>query len=251
MKKEYANQIINNYIKRIYAFVKNRVSNEEDAMDLTQDICLKIYNKLCTDEIYSIEAFIFTVARHTLANYYRGNSKMRSNVSIDGENLSEDENIQLVDSKKGLLDTMIDKEEYEKIRMEIAYLSKIQRTIVIMYYYDEKKQNEIAEILGIPLGTVKWHLNMAKGELKKGMEKMRNINDLKFNPIEFGMCSLSGSTGEMGDAINFFRSALSQNIIYAIKNEPLTIEQISDAIGVSPVYVESELEFLEKNSMVI
>ncbi|MFQ9515190.1 MAG: sigma-70 family RNA polymerase sigma factor [Eubacterium sp.] len=245
MKKEYAEQIVNQYINRIYSFVKQRVSNEQDIFDVSQEICLNIYKALCVKTVNSMDGFIWTVARNTLINYYRGKQKSYFNVSI--ENSVEE----LKDGKKTPLDEMIDKENYEKIRREIAYLSKMQRKILIMYYYEERKQSEIAGILGIPLGTVKWHLNVAKSELKKGMEKVRDIKDLKFDPIEFSIVGLSGGTGEMGAAINFFRTALSQNIVYSVCRRPLTIEEIADSLGVSPVYVESELDFLEEYSLVV
>ena len=70
-------------------------------------------------------------------------------------------------------------------RQEIAYLSKLQRRIVIAYYFENHKQADIASELGIPLGTVKWHLFEAKKELKRGMDKMRKASELKFNPVKF------------------------------------------------------------------
>ncbi len=39
---------------------------------------------------------------------------------------------------------------------------------------------------------------------------------------------------------------MSQNIAYVVWKEPKTIRQIADALGVSPVYVESEAEYLEE-----
>lgn len=245
MKREYAEQIVNQYISRIYSFVKQRVANEQDVKDVAQDICLNIYRSLLLKDVTNLEGFIWTVARHTLTNYYRGKQKSYFNLSIENEQMD------FVDGRKSPLEELVDVENYEKIRREIAYLSKIQRKIVIMYYYEERKQFEIAEILGIPLGTVKWHLGVAREELKKGMEKMRDNRDLKFNPIEFSIIGLSGGTGEMGAARNFLRSSLAQNIVYCVRKEYMTIEEISDCMGVSPVFVESELDFLEEYSLVL
>ncbi len=244
MKKEQAEQIVNEYMKPVYAFVMKRVSSEQDAQDLAQDICLKLYRSLCQKEVGEVQAYVWAVARHSLANYYRGKQMSCRNVSL------EEWEFDWENGEKSALDQMILLEDMDRIRREIAYLSKTQRQVVIQYYYEEKKQSEIAECLGIPLGTVKWHLNAAKTELKKGMEKMRDRSNLVFHPIEFGRVGLSGGTGTMGAASNFFRSALSQNIVYSICKEPLTVEEIADAIGVSPVYVESELDFLEEYSLV-
>ncbi len=57
-----------------------------------------------------------------------------------------------------------------------------------------------------------------------------------------GLC---GSVGTMGGIGNFLRSALTQNIVYAVYREAMAVNEIADALGVSPVYVESEAEFLE------
>ncbi|MCL2158411.1 MAG: RNA polymerase sigma factor, partial [Oscillospiraceae bacterium] len=140
-----------------------------------------------------------------------------------------------------------DLEVVERLHSEIAYLSKIRRQIVIMHYFESKRQQEIADILGLPLGTVKWHLSDAKNELKKGLDKMKTTSVLKFNPIEFSGVSTNGSAGSMGGNGVYLRSALAQNILFLTRSEAMTVNDIADALGVSPVYIESEVEFLEQN----
>lgn len=245
MEYNSANEIVNQYLNRIFGFVKKRVANESDVEDITQEISIKLYKALCVKEVSNVEGFVWTVARNTLANFYRDSSRIKMNISI------EENELDIEDKSGNMLEHMIERENYHRIRKEIAYLSKIQRQVLIMYYYEEKKQSEIASVLNIPLGTVKWHLNVAKDELKKGMRKMRNIRDLKFNPIEFSQVGFSGGTGSMGNPNKFVRSALSQNIIYCIKDEYRTVEEIADTLNVSPVYVESEIEFLENYQLVL
>lgn len=72
----------------------------------------------------------------------------------------------------------------------------------------------------------------------------RNYGDLKFNPIRLTRICYNGSTGTKGSNANFFRSALSQNIAYTVRKSYQSINEIAYALGVSPVYVESETEFL-------
>ncbi len=238
-KRQTVENIIIEYIKPVYGFALKRTTNNQDAEDLTQEIIEKLYRSLIIrDDIEFIDRFVWTVAKHTLANYYR--SKTRINIGINIDDICE-----ILPGGSPLpLEEIIAAEDICRLKQEIAYLSKMQRKVIILYYYENKKQSEIAQLLGIPLGTVKWHLNEAKTELKKGMEKMRQDSKLKFNPIKFDIFGMCGSSGTLGKPSNFFRSALSQNITYIIYNESKNIEEISDALGVSPVYVESELEFL-------
>lgn len=245
MDREQAEGIIIEYLKPIYGFALKRCANLQDTEDLSQEIALKAFRAmLVRDDLEKPEKFIWTVAHNVLANYYRDKTKTVIGVPIDelSEVLQSDD-----DTAAGI----IEKESMDRLHREIAYLSKLQRRIVIAYYFENKKQEAIAKELGIPLGTVKWHLFEAKKFFKRGMDNMRQANELKFNPIRFGMCGMSGSPGAKGANSNFFRSALSQNIVYAVWKEDKTINEIADSLGVSPVYVESEAEYLAEYGFLI
>ena len=99
--------------------------------------------------------------------------------------VSIDEVAELIADPDSELDTDDNTETIRRLQTEIAYLSKLQRRIVIAYYFENRKQADIATELGVPLGTVKWHLFEAKKELKRGMDTMRKASELKFNPIKF------------------------------------------------------------------
>lgn len=77
------------------------------------------------------------------------------------------------------------------------------------------------------------------------MDTMRKTSELKFNPVKFHSVGINGSIGTKSPD-EFFRSALSQNICYCVRNTAKTISEIADDLGVSPVYVEGEVEFLEE-----
>ncbi|WP_367925654.1 RNA polymerase sigma factor [uncultured Ruthenibacterium sp.] len=238
MKREQAEKITVEYLKPIYGFALKRCANLQDAEDLTQEIVLKVFRALlCMEEIEALDKFIWTVVHNTLANYYRGKVKTALGVPID--DLAE-----LLPSEDDTASGIIEKENTDRLHREIAYLSKLQRRIVIAYYFENKRQERIASELGIPVGTVKWHLFEAKKDLKKGMNAMRQTGELKFNPIKFELCGTNGSPGTKGANNNFFHSILSQNIVYSVWREAKTVEKIADELGVSPVYVESEAEYL-------
>lgn len=74
---------------------------------------------------------------------------------------------------------------------------------------------------------------------------MRKTSELKFNPIKFNSYGINGSIGTKSTD-EFLRSALSQNICYCVRNNAKSINEIANDLGVSPVYVETEVEFLEK-----
>ena len=246
MTHTQAEQVVTELMKPIFGFAKNRCSSIKDAEDISQEICLKLFRTLLVrDDIAEPEKYAWTIAHNVLANYYRSRSKYGASVPIHGfaDILPTDDDFT----------TDIEKSEtIGKLHWEIAYLSKTQRQVVSMYYFNNMRQQEIADKLSLPLGTVKWHLSSAKTELQKGMDKMRTTaSELKFNPIEFDMIGTNGTAGTMGGNSVYLRSALTQNILYLTRDKAMTINDIADTLGVSPVYVENEVDFLEQNAFMI
>ena len=238
VNRQDVEKIITEYLKPIFGFALKRCKSIHDAEDLSQEITIRAFRALLVkDDVADMGKFIWTVAHNTLSNYYRDAAKSMVGVSID-------EVAELIADPYSELDTDDNTEAIHRLQTEIAYLSKLQRRIVIAYYFENRKQANIAEELGIPLGTVKWHLFEAKKELKRGVTMTRNYGELKFNPIRLTRICCNGSTGTKGSNANFFRSALSQNIAYTVRSSYQSVNEIADALGVSPVYVESEVEFL-------
>ena len=239
MKYQDAERITTEYLKPIFGFALKRCQNTEDAEDLSQEIVLKAFRALLSkDDIADVGKFIWTIAHNALSNYYRENEKSMVCVSVD-------EVAEVLADPTAELGADDNAEAIHRLQSEIAYLSKLQRRIVIAYYFENRKQTDIAKELDIPLGTVKWHLFEAKKELKRGMDTMRNPGELKFNPIRFYSYGISGQTGTKS-LEEFFRAALPQNICYCVRRNAKTINEIADDLGVSPVYVEGEVEFLEE-----
>ena len=239
MNRQDAEKIITEYLKPIFGFTLKRCKNVQDAEDLAQDIVLKAFRALLVkDDIGNESKFIWTIAHNALSNYYRDTAKSVIGVSID-------EVAEIIADPDSIFHDDDNADAIRRLQSEIAYLSKLQRKIVIAYYFENRKQADIAKDLNIPLGTVKWHLFEAKKELKRGMDTMRETSELKFNPVKFHTYGINGSIGTK-NLDEFFRSTLAQNICYCVRNEAKTINEIADDLGVSPVYVETEVDYLEE-----
>ncbi len=246
MERKNVEGILSKYLKQIFGFALKRCRNLQDAEDLSQDIMVKAFRTLILrDDVENIEKFIWTIAHNSLANYYRDTKSQIVGISID------DYIETIADDSKDILSDVILRESVEKLQGEIAYLSKLQRQILVMYYYDNLTQKEIANALNIPIGTVKYHLFEAKKELKRGISMVRQNGELKFNPIKFTIMGITGGYGTKGPVQNFFRTSLSQNIVYSTYRKEKSINEIADDLGVSPVYVESEVEFLYEYGFLI
>lgn len=239
MNRQDVERIITEYMRPIFGFALKRCKSIHDAEDLSQEIAVRAFRALLVrDDVADMGKFIWTVAHNALSNYYRDTAKSMIGVPIE-------EIAELMADPHSEIDVEDDAASICRLQIEIAYLSKLQRRIVIAYYFENRRQADIAKELGVPLGTVKWHLFEAKKELKRGMDRMRKAGELKFNPIKFHSWGINGSVGTKSPD-EFMRSALNQNICYCVRSTAKTVAEIADDLGVSPVYVETEVEFLEE-----
>ena len=239
VNRQDVEKTITEYLQPIFGFALKRCKSIHDAEDLSQEITIRAFRALLIkDDVADMGKFIWTVAHNTLSNYYRDTAKSMAGVSIDAV-------AELIADPHAETDTDDNTDAIQRLQTEIAYLSRLQRRIMIAYYFENRRQADIARALGIPLGTVKWHLFEAKKELKRGMDTMRKASELKFNPIRFHSWGINGSVGKKSPD-EIFRSTLVQNICYCVRNTAKTINEIADDLGVSPVYVETEVEFLEE-----
>ena len=237
MRRQEAERILESWMKTILGFALKRCRTPEDAEDLSQEIVLKVYRALILrDDVEDTGKFIRTVAHNALCNYYR--SMSRNLIGIPAEAMRDIP----AESAEEAEETA---EAVDRLKREIAYLSGLQRKIVIAYYIDHKKLEQIARETGIPVGTVKWHLFEARKELKEGMGKMREASDLKYNPVRFRMYGANGSLGEK-NIFELFDRALVQNICYAVRDTYKSVNTIADDLGVSPVYITGEVNTLEE-----
>ena len=182
-------------------------------------------------KIENMKAFIYTICHHCWSNFYRKNKKHWSTEDIDTTpNLFDDCDVQ------GEVEMLI---LIEKMRTEIAYLSKLHRDIIVMFYYDGKSSREISKELNIYDSTVRWHLTEIRKKLK-GRIEMNNEN-LVYKPIKL-RSSGQGKTGISLWGIGHYR--LVDNICYVCYGEPLTIEEIAQQLSVAAAFIEPHLEEL-------
>ncbi|MDE6595795.1 MAG: hypothetical protein K2K44_07290, partial [Oscillospiraceae bacterium] len=183
-------------------------------------------------------------AHNVWTRYIDRKSKSRSfesSSSFDGT-----DGMEFVPDERDFAEEFQQTEQYGIIRREIAYLSKIQREIVVRHYYDREKVKTIAAAMNLPEGTVKWHLSCTRKELMIGMDKIRTIGNLGLQPIRFTSMGHNGSPGSKGDTADFLAKVITQNIAYAAYHKPRTVNEIAEELGINPIFVKDEVAVLEE-----
>lgn len=165
-------EIIRRYQGKVYATAYRVTGNREDALDVTQEVLVKAYEKISQWEPRgSFLPWLLRLAVNRSIDYLR-KRKRTSHESLN-ENIakiSEDESHHIV-SPYNPLELSRAKEIDEKIKNALTKLSKTQQTVFILRHYQGYSLNEIAEHLGCTVGSVKVHLFRALQKLRNELGK--------------------------------------------------------------------------------
>jgi len=131
--------------------------------DVVQDTFVKVY--LHCRELKNDSGFKAWMMQILVRTAYKcGRKKSRE--------LPDDEAVQKADTGRSpsSLEQVIMQEEAQAIARAVRTLPVKQRSVVVLYYYQQYQINEIAQMLGCLEGTVKSRLHTARKQLKKALE---------------------------------------------------------------------------------
>ena len=135
---------------RMFAFVCRMIRNRHDAEEICQEAFLKAFAALNTfDPAYRFSTWLFTIAYRLTLNTLR--KKRPVDADIDFSTFA--------DRTAGVEEQYAASEEARKLRNTVwntvDKLSPPQRAAVLLFYREEQGCHEIAEVLDIPVATVK------------------------------------------------------------------------------------------------
>ncbi len=241
MEKQKADQIITEYMQKLYGFAMKKAYSYDEAEELCAEIIKEVYVSLLrAGEIVNLEGYIWRISEHTYAKYV-SSVKRHEGVSIDGMEIPFYDDYVLEDPDG----------EMNRLRREIAFLTEKRRQIVYRFYYEDKSISVIAKEMGVPEGTVKWHLNKARNELKEGFSMERKIGRLGLSPVTALDFSHGGNPGSNSGPEFYLQDKLNLNIVYSVYWQPRTAEEIAGELGVTPVYLQDRIDFLEGNGFLV
>ena len=240
MDKSKADEIITDYMGKIFGFALTHMSNTDKAEELASRITCEVYESLLkAGDIHNLNGYVYRISHNVYARFIdemkRGYAQ---HISLDAVQLSTPHNFT----------TNIEREEtHARLRREVSYMAGIQREIIVLHYFERLKQYEIAERLQIPIGTVKWHLHDARKQLKERVF-MRKTENLALKPIKFDEMGHDGNLGpDWRDTSYYLARQVTQNVAYAAYHQARTMTEIAETTGIPAAFVEDEVAYLEDN----
>jgi RNA polymerase sigma-70 factor, ECF subfamily len=169
-------ELVQNHHRRVYGLCYRFTGNPTDAEDLTQDVFLKIYSNLASFDLGrgTLQVWITTMTRNLLIDHFRRSRNLRATSSLD-EGWESSEELKPVDrlTAKNVspYQAAASKELAKMVQDALIRVSVELREAVILRDLQDMDYKEIAQVLGIPEGTVKSRISRGRAELARLLER--------------------------------------------------------------------------------
>jgi RNA polymerase sigma-70 factor, ECF subfamily len=162
--------LVARYQNRLFNTLVNILGSADDALDVAQDTFVNAFQKLHTFKGHSaFYSWLFRIALNAAVSQQR---KQRPAVSIEAAR--EQSGLEPSDghpeTRPGY--AMESAERQAAVRAALAELPEEYRTVLVLKEMDDLKYEEIAEIVGCPIGTVRSRIHRARADLRVKLQAM-------------------------------------------------------------------------------
>lgn len=168
MNKQDGGFIYTQYRDKVFGFVRSQIVNQTEAEDIVQTVFLKVYSNLDKyDETKaSLSTWIYTITRNTVYDYLKEKRGHPVLELVDNT----------VDSAEEPDDSLLNQEALEELACALQKLPQNQRDIIILIYYHGKPKTEVAKILDITYGQLRYLHDKALSRLKETLSRHLSSN---------------------------------------------------------------------------
>ncbi|MBP3666404.1 MAG: RNA polymerase sigma factor [Clostridia bacterium] len=252
-----------------YAYTRAR--NAAEADEVVSDTVLAWMQDLRAGKrIENTAGYLRTVFERRLCDYLRRKYRREVELSDDGtilETIPDDADPE--ERQQILL-------EEEAVRKALGRLAAIYREVVYRHYVKGQRVETIAKALGVPVGTVKSRLSDGRGQMKEtvtrhlqgettspsvraageAMQKeqknftadTRPYSEVSYAPKRVTI-GIWGNVSQKGEPFCYVESLIAQNILVLAYEKPISIRDLSAALGIPTPYVEHEVDILVRGEM--
>ncbi|MBC8031002.1 MAG: sigma-70 family RNA polymerase sigma factor [Pyrinomonadaceae bacterium] len=159
-------ELVRRYQRPISAYVYRMVGNYETALDLTQEIFIKIYGSLARYRPeFKFSTWIYKIAHNAAIDHLRRSSGRERSLIVGSENDQYDLPIE----SEGLTPEQQTEREERRVEIEsvVRALPTAYRELIVLRHSQDLTYEEIVEVTGLPLGTVKNRLFRARDLMRQ------------------------------------------------------------------------------------
>ncbi len=165
-------EIVNRYKNGLYAFLKQFLNHQDMVEDAFQETFLQLFTSRASfDTSRPLRPWLFTIAANKAKDALRKRQRTAATpigTIADSQEMSFDEVINTLTSDSTVPYESLEKNEISsQVGQVIADMPENLREILILAYFNKFSYKQMAQILSIPIGTVKSRLHTAVGRFAK------------------------------------------------------------------------------------
>lgn len=166
-KKARYQKCVLDYKDRVYRYALYTLRSEADAEDATQEVYIKLWNKFDTVNPLKVKSWLMrTTYNHCIDVIRKRKRTSDRHVEIQEFQTFDEGVVRSEDPRKEMDHKTLGK----RIEVAIGILPEKIRTVFCMYEIQGLKYREIADLLNLPLNTVKVHLLRARKMLQQELK---------------------------------------------------------------------------------
>ncbi len=171
-------ELVRRYERPVFSLLYRMVRDRSLAEDLAQETFIKVLNGIRSYRPeFKFSSWIFKIANNAAIDHLR--RRELDTLSLDGSPHAQTPEemqataLQLGARQESALDAVVSRELGSQIELAIARLRPEYRACILLRHVEGHSYEEIAQMLDLPLGTVKTYIHRARNELRGYLEPTR------------------------------------------------------------------------------
>ena len=158
-------ELVRRYQRPIAAYIYRMVGDYDSALDLTQEVFIKVYNSLSRYRSeFKFSTWIYKIAHNAAIDFLRRHA-VREHALASG--VDGDHRETLIESRRLTPEQESEREERRSgIESVVQLLPSTYRELIVLRHSHDLSYDEIADVTGLPLGTVKNRLFRAREAMR-------------------------------------------------------------------------------------
>jgi RNA polymerase sigma-70 factor, ECF subfamily len=163
--------LLTRYQNRLYRYLLRMVRNQAEAEDLFQQTWVRVAEKIRRyDPSRNFEPWLFALARNLAIDHLRRIRPESLDELVSDSGAGETAAARLASGERPVLDGILQRERSSRVNDALETLPVAYREVLTLRFEEEMKLEEIAEVIGTPLSTVKTRLRRGLNRMREALE---------------------------------------------------------------------------------
>jgi len=164
---------VQNYGKRLFSFIRNRVKNDEDAEDILQDVWYQLSSIIDTEPIEQLSSWLYRVSRNRIVD----KNRKKTTLLLD-DMAYEDEDGEMVFSEALFEDSTFSETEFDEVLFKeslfkaLNELPEKQREVFVWNELEDMTLQQIADKTGESIKTIISRKRYAVARLRQQLQNI-------------------------------------------------------------------------------